>query len=85
MSSDYTERQARAQVPASQGYAATIARLTPDEREGVRRGSIRLSRLHKGRKPLTDAALDKLVAQDPDRVLAALDRYSTPAILQAAE
>jgi hypothetical protein len=82
---DLTDRQVRALVPASFGYLNTIRNLSPTDRKAVENGGTSLSELHRRRcrKALTIAQIDRLVAADPDAVMAALDRYTETR--QAAE
>jgi hypothetical protein len=58
-----TAKQARALSRASLGYAATVANLTPDERERVERGAISLAKLHRQPRSLGDAELDRVIAR----------------------
>jgi hypothetical protein len=48
-----TRSQARALTGASLGYVATVARLTPEERQQVQRGHLSLASLHN--KPKSDS------------------------------
>jgi hypothetical protein len=46
----------------------------------LRRGEFRLSKVHNARrKPLNDAAIERLIAEiGPNRVWSALDRFTSP-------
>lgn len=81
-----TRRQALALTGASTGYLSTVVRLTPEEREQVRRGKLALAVFHKCRREMSAVELDRLVAQlGAERVMAALDRFTRPQFKFAAE
>jgi hypothetical protein len=46
---------------------------------------LRLTQIHNRKREITDADLDRLVAAYPDRVLAAVERYTRPRFQFAAE
>jgi hypothetical protein len=75
----FTYAQAAGLVGASIGYVGTVGRLTDAERLRLSRDELSLSRLHNRRRVPTDTEIDRLVATlGPERVLAALDRATTP-------
>lgn len=74
-----TRQQSLALTDASGGYVASVANLTPEEREQVNTGKLSLSVVHNRKREPTDAQLDRLVARiGADRVMAALDRLPAP-------
>jgi ethanolamine ammonia-lyase large subunit len=70
---------------ASASYVATIARATAEERAALKRGEIALGQLHnKPKAPPSDAEVDRIIAKiGPDRIMAALDRYTQPHLMAA--
>jgi hypothetical protein len=81
--SNLTPTQASGLTGASVGYVHTASKLTPEEREDVKRGRASLSQFH-NREP-SDARLDRIVRKYPQRIMQALDRYTQPPLPLAAE
>src|SRR5262249_22090262 len=74
-----TAKQARVMTGASAGYIAAAKRLTPEQREQVKRGQVTLSSLHNAKRTPTDDAIDRYIAKvGADRVWQAFERYTQP-------
>jgi hypothetical protein len=77
-----TAGQARRLSGASFGYANALHRATRQEWDDVVSGRRKLADLVN--KPMSDAALDKLIIKlGPGRVMAALDRHTSPSLVAA--
>jgi len=77
-----TRQQALAVTRASSGYLATATQLTPEQRAKVEYGRVSLSELHNHHEP-SNATIERIVRAAPDRVLAALDKLTRPALVAA--
>jgi hypothetical protein len=76
-----TARQARDLTHACFSYVRAARLLSPLQRSRVRCGILPLASVARHRKPVTDSDLDKLITEvGADRVFAALDRITTPAV-----
>jgi hypothetical protein len=79
----YSFRRARRMTGASYGYASTAVKLSVEQRELVRRGSLSLAQFHAA-PPVSDKTIDRFIAKaGADRVMAALDRFTTPPLIAA--
>jgi hypothetical protein len=66
-------------------YVALAHRLSEADRLRLIKGEISLSELANGRRHLTDAKVDRIVARiGLERILAALDRATRPTVLAAS-
>jgi len=78
-----THAQAAGLTHVSTGYVDTVSRLTGDERVRIARGELALSRLHKRRRNLSDAELDRVVEHyGAEALWHALDRATAPSCNQ---
>jgi hypothetical protein len=72
----------------SVSYLSTVAHCTPAERQQLRSGALTISALHNSKrktKPDSDNEIDRIVERiGPERLLAALDRYTAPQFAFAA-
>jgi hypothetical protein len=75
---DLTRHQSCSLVPVSLGYVGTVANASPEDVRRLRAGTLSLSELHN--RPLSDAAIDKLIAKiGLSRIWQAMDRATRPA------
>lgn len=75
-----TAPQARALAGAGSACFYTARWLSPMDRNAVRGGRLKLSEVRRRREP-SDAKLDRLIARyGANRVMAALDRITRPAV-----
>lgn len=81
-----TQVQAARVENTGRGYVVILENLTQEARLQVARGDLSLAKIWRdryGRRPvpvadMSNAALDELVAEMPERVMAALERYTAP-------
>jgi len=75
-----TIKQATQLTGASQGYITTAGRLTSEQRELVKIGKLKLSKVHNhNNRPMSDEAIDRFVLKvGAERVMASLDRFTQP-------
>jgi hypothetical protein len=71
---------------ANRTYASRVARLSSDDREKIRDGSLKLPNKLPPERPLSDADIDQLIeAVGVQRFWEAIDRYTQPCLEFAAE
>jgi hypothetical protein len=76
---ELTVKQASILFKVSVPYVAAVSRASPEERDLIKRKRLSVNDLYSRRRELTDDQIDRLVARcDPNRLMAALDRYTAP-------